>query len=140
MNKNVLFNVLVAFVLVTLSIALPGGSALAARQPVMIHLFVNNNTGGLVNLSLDAGGYKYNYNYSIGLFESEIPSGRYTYYAVTPCGVESGVMNLDHSKKLEFFCSNQGREINLRSTYQVSCDKMFQISKNDSYIPDCFQQ
>ena len=39
--------------------------------------------------------------------------GRYTYYASTPCGVQSGVFNLNVSKQLDFFCNNDGREISL---------------------------
>ena len=103
---------LVVFVL--LFSTLPTSSVLAKKSVSNVSITVKNRTGGLVTLALvDQNGKRVAFSYEPGLVDFSVLEGRYTYYASTPCGVQSGVFNLNVSKQLDFFCNNDGREISL---------------------------
>jgi len=127
MKKLSLITTLAVFVLVALLSVLPGSTAQAA-EPATISLFVRNSTGGTVSMVLtDQLGFHFTFTYAPGMTTSTLKEGNYTYYANTPCGAESGSFNLNRSKKLDFFCSKEGREINLYNTYQQSCELMMKV-------------
>jgi len=130
MKKFSLITTLAIFVLVALLSALPGSAAQAA-EPATISLFVRNSTGGTVSMVLtDELGFHFTFTYAPGMTTSLLKEGNYTYYANTPCGSEAGSFNLNRAKKLDFFCSKEGREITIYNNYQVpqSCQMMLKVA------------
>ena len=100
--------IIAVLVLILVLSALPMGSALAANGPVDISVTVKNMTGGTVTLHLvDEDGASHWFTFEgQGQYKVSVPEGHYSYYASTPCGSESGQMNLNVSKLLKFNCED----------------------------------
>ena len=96
--------VVVWFVLAALLVSLVPVSVFAA-EPMELKVFVRNSTGGVVDLRLtDANGDFHYMTLDPGVYEVELMEGKYEYYAVTTCGVQVGVWNLNVSKELMISC------------------------------------
>lgn len=113
---------------------LPTLTALAKKETGVVSISVKNRTGGIVTLILvDQNGYRHVFSYEPGMFNSSLLEGRYSFYANTPCGVQSGVLNLNVNKHLDFYCAKEGREIHLYVPVPAvpsgsACRLMFWIS------------
>jgi hypothetical protein len=87
---------------------LPMSSAVAAKGPGNINLYIRNRTGGTISMTLtDAAGKKISYNLTDGMYKKKLTLGTYSYYIITPCQKLTGVMNLAGHRQL-FFACNQG--------------------------------
>ena len=89
---------------------LPMSSAIAAKGPGTIHLYIRNRTGGDIAVVLtDAAGKKVSWNIeaAVGMYKKNLTLGTYSYYIITPCQKLTGVMNLAGHRQL-FFACNQG--------------------------------
>ena len=97
--------VTVLFVAFLLLFSLAVTPALAAEQGTA-KIYVRNFTTGGVQLSVtDANGQTSNFNFpEPGRYDITLPEGRYSYYATSPCSVESGNLNADGVKILRFAC------------------------------------
>jgi len=126
MRKMSLVSTLLVLILVTLESVLPTSLA-HAGEPMYITIFVNNKSGGPVDLSLVIDGYKTYYHYDEGQYKTVVPEGRYNFYVVTPCGVQGGFFNLNRSKKLDIFCAKEGREIKLYNTFPERCEMLLKV-------------
>jgi len=98
--------VVIWFVLAALLISLIPVSVFAA-EPMELKVFVRNSTGAAVDLRLtDANGDFHYMTLDPGVYEVELMEGKYEYYAVTTCGVQVGVWNLNVSKQLMVSCDD----------------------------------
>ncbi len=109
MKKQLLF----LFVVIALLASLVPGTVLAGK-PTELKVFVHNNTGGEVQLQLvDANG---NYQWMTlvaGVSTVMVTEGKYSFYAVTPCGSLAGNWNLNVNKQLNLNCSDAGPSTSL---------------------------
>jgi hypothetical protein len=104
MKKQVLF----LFVVIALLASLVPGTVLAGK-PTELKVFVHNNTGGEVQLQLeDANGNFQWMTLVAGVSTVMVTEGKYSYYAVTPCGPLAGNWNLNVSKQLNLSCTESG--------------------------------
>lgn len=104
---------LLYFITAVLLISLIPISAFAAA-PAELKVFVRNTTGGVVDLKLtDADGGIHWMTLEAGVFETTLMEGKYEYYAVTPCGTQVGVWNLNVSKQLDIHCRDGVLEFKL---------------------------
>ncbi len=76
-------------------------------------LSVRNRSGGDVTITLYSADGSKTLTYEVGTYFSTVGAGTYTFYAVTPCGVQSGIINLTRNKQLYFSC-DKGRTIQLQ--------------------------
>jgi hypothetical protein len=115
----------VAATIAIMILAMVFSTALAAKSPADVSVTVKNHTGGTVTLRLtgETGSYWFTFD-DLGMYKISVPEGRYSYYANTPCGNESGDFNLNVHKFLKFACKNSGREITLTKT---SCEKVLWV-------------
>jgi len=94
----------ICIIVAALLIMLLPANVLAA-EPMELKVFVRNTTGGVVDLRLtDANGDFYYMTLDPGVYEVALMEGMYEYYAVTTCGVQVGVWNLNVSKQLMVSC------------------------------------
>jgi hypothetical protein len=105
MNKKsgkVLGAVMVLMIILS---AFPMGMVLAANDPAEVSVTVMNNTVGSVSLHLTGEGGSFWLDVSAsGMGKLVVPEGKYDYYLSTPCGGESGEMNLNVAKVLRADC------------------------------------
>ncbi|MCX6081288.1 MAG: hypothetical protein NTW32_17285 [Chloroflexi bacterium] len=129
--------IVVAIVMLTLLFSLlPASSALAGKAIGDVTISVKNHTGGNVTLTLsDQYGNRFVFNYEPGMFDSTVLEGRYSYYANTPCGIQTGSFNMNVNKHLDFFCNTDDDEISLRvpsSQAGLACEIMFWYSHHEA--------
>jgi hypothetical protein len=106
-------------------LAMVFSTALAAKRSADVSVTVKNHTGGTVTFRLtgENGSYWFTVD-DLSMYEISVPEGRYSYYATTPCGNESGEFNLNVHKLLKFACKKSGREITLTKS---SCEKVLWV-------------
>ena len=95
-------------ILVMVFSMLPSGAALA-KDGGSSNVNVRNRTGGIVTLMLTNADRTQTITLVEGTYDVSIPVGAYSYYAVTPCGTQTGSFNLTNRKMLFFTC-NTGPE------------------------------
>lgn len=97
---------LTSLVLIALFVTMVPGTVFAAA-PADVIVFIRNQTGGQVNLSLTLpGGFPIYKTLDAGTSQFGITEGTYTYYASTPCGNSSGQWNLTVNKTLLLSCNS----------------------------------
>lgn len=101
---TVILVILLSMLPVSAAFAKSGGSSL---------LSVRNRAGGDVTITLYSDSGSNTLTYEVGTYFSSVGAGTYSFYAVTPCGVQSGIINLTRNKQLYFSC-NKGRTIQLQ--------------------------
>jgi len=112
-EKKMKNKLVVLFVLAALLVSLIPVSVFAA-EPMELKVFVRNATGGVVDLRLtDANGDFQYLTLDPGVSELALMEGKYEYYALTPCGVQVGVWNLNVSKQLMIRCDGGMLNMNL---------------------------
>ncbi len=90
--------------IVALLLAALPASALAGA-PAEVKVFVRNQTGGEVSLSItDADGNPQFFTLQPGTTTLELTEGKYSYYASTICGSNAGTWNLNVTKQLDITC------------------------------------
>ncbi len=88
-------------------------AAQAAGGPADVTVTVKNLTGGTVTLRLTDENSTHWFTFEgQGTYSVTVPEGRYSFYASTNCGGESGEFNLNVSKLLNFYCED-GAEVSL---------------------------
>jgi hypothetical protein len=101
--KNKALSILV---LLALLLALFPTSAFASA-PAPVKVDVRNQTGGTVSLSLTLSGEDPNFKtIEEGVTNFSIEDGVYNYYAITPCGNQSGLWNINVAKTLYITCKS----------------------------------
>ncbi len=90
---------------------LPASTAFA-KSGGSATISVRNQTGGNVTITLYSADGSKTLTYEVGTSFSTVGAGTYTFYAVTPCGVQSGKFNVNVNKTLYLSC-NEGREVSL---------------------------
>ena len=123
------------FVLAALLVSLIPVSVFAA-EPMELKVFVRNATGGVVDLRLtDANGDFHYMTLDPGVYEVELMEGKYEYYAVTTCGVQVGVWNLNVSKQLMVSCDGGVLSMDLSKRCQDGWwGTMYYDSINDVHL------
>jgi len=100
MKRKFLICIVVAALLIML---LPAN--VFAAEPMELKVFVRNTTGGVVELRLtNLEGKTQWLSLDPGVYKIDLMEGKYEYYALTPCGVQVGVWNLNVSKQLMVSC------------------------------------
>lgn len=85
-----------------------------AKEAADVDLKIRNRTGFSVSLTLyDQEGYPRFFTFEPGQTVITIPEGKFTYYAVTKCGVKSGSFNLNVTKELFLSCG-EGAQLTLQ--------------------------
>lgn len=109
MKKNlVAFLTILALFFATLPL-----SSVQAKEAKEVDLKVRNRTGFTVSLTLyDQEGHPSSFTLEPGQTLITIPEGKFTYYAVTKCGVKTGVFNLNVTKEL-FLACGEGPQVSL---------------------------
>jgi len=124
MKKIITLSTIAVVILTVLFSVLPTSTAQAATH-ADVTITVKNRTAGAVTITLsneDSGSFTFTFD-ETGMYEVTVPEGKYEYYAVTPCGNESGQFNLNISKQLSFSCKD-GREV----TLSKSCQKVLWVA------------
>jgi len=103
----------ICIIVTALLIMLLPANVLAA-EPMELKVFVRNTTGGVVELRLtDAEGQTHWLSLDPGVYKINLLEGKYEFYALTPCGVQVGVWNLNVSKQLMISCDDGMLSMNL---------------------------
>ena len=120
-------------VLVIAMLLLAAFTTAFAAKPAEIKVWVRNQTGGELSLSLtDAAGVISFYDLPAGQSELTLVDGKYSYYASGLCGAQSGVWNLPDSATLTIDCKTSGLLI---SEDSHRCYNGIYIYSNPRYIP-----
>lgn len=116
MKKQMILIVLLVLMLATL---LPA-AALAAK-PAELDIRVRNHTGASVELSLtDAVGNVTYKSIPAGIGSFTLAEGRYTFYASTVCGVQSGPFNASAKEKVLYLGCDDGPVVQYESCQLVA--------------------
>ncbi len=121
MKKVSMFAMVAVLILTATFSVMPSGTALAANRLAQVSVTVKNVTGGTVTLRMtgeDSVSKWFTFE-GQGHYQIQVEEGKYSYYASTPCGGESGQLNLNVSKMLKFYCED-GVEVSLTKP-EASC-------------------
>lgn len=126
MKKRLLFLCVIVALLATLAPV-----SVFAAEPAEVKVFVHNNTGGEVELSLtDADGNIHWMTAVAGVSTHEMTEGKYQFYAVTPCGTQAGLWNLNVAKELFIECVPTGVALSLEKECPDNYFGMVWLDKN----------
>ncbi len=89
---------------------LPTSIAFAAKAAPTVKVTVRNQTGGTISIGMtNSIGNPYYFTFTKHDTASvSVKGGMYTYFASTPCGIQSGSFNLTRSKVLVIACTAAG--------------------------------
>jgi len=123
MKKVSTFAMVAVLILTAAFSVMQSGRALAANGPADVSVTVMNKTAGSVSLHLEGEGGSFWLNVSAsGMGKVMVPEGKYDYHLSTPCGGESGGMNLNVSKVLNVFCDESPNlSVKNRAQPQSAC-------------------
>ena len=111
--------ILITLLVLMLASLLPV-AALAAK-PAELAVQVRNHTGAAVELSLtDATGNVTYKTIPVGISTFTLVEGRYSYYASTVCGVQSGPFNASTKEKVLYFGCDNGPVVQYESCQLVA--------------------
>ncbi len=97
----------ITIVLVILLSMLPMSGALAKSGGTAL-VEIRNATGGTVSVGLSNGK---SYTWYAGTSRFSIASGYYTFYAQTPCGLQTGKWNFTNGKTIVLTCKNSSPDL-----------------------------
>ncbi len=119
-------NYVLVLVLVLLLVSVFPATVFAGK-PADIHVDVRNSTGGVVYLDLvDANGNHIYKTLEAGISRFDLTDGKYSYYASTACGNQSGILNLNITKVLYILCGTDAPRLELAK----SCEWYFNWGDN----------
>ena len=111
---------IIVLVLMILALMIPSSSFARPSSDVLIH--VRNQTGGVVEIILtNSEGSVTDHFLPAGQSTFQSAEGIFSYYAKTPCGIQTGVMNFSVSKTLMFSCKSGKMEY----SYKIATDANF---------------
>jgi hypothetical protein len=114
MKKLTTLAMIAILMLTAVFAVMQSGTAMAANGAADVSVTVRNLTGGTVSLRLTAEGndsFWFTFE-GQGMYNISVPEGRYSFYASTPCGGESGEFNLNVHKIMKFYCED-GADVTL---------------------------
>jgi len=99
--KKLLIIFLIAILVMPLGVVFAG-------EPMIFELEFRNQTGAMVGLDMvDANGNHIYTDVPQGVSNLDVLEGKYSYYAVTACGVEVGTWNMNVKKVAIFKCEGK---------------------------------